>query len=74
MESWLHDSGTELYSAYNKGKSLDAEIFIRTFRHMTAVSKKVYFDKLDNIVDKCNNIYQIRIKIKPVNLELQPWS
>ena len=49
-----------MYSAYNEGKSVAAERFIRTlknktFKHMTVVSKNVYFDVLDNIVDKYNN-------------------
>ena len=47
-------------STYNEAKSLVAEIFIRTlkikvFKHMTAVSKNVYFDVLDDIVNKYNN-------------------
>ena len=51
----------EMYSAYNEGKSVIAERFIRTlknkiFKHMAAVSRNVYFDVLDIIVDKYNNI------------------
>ena len=46
-----------MYSTYNEGKSVVAERFIRTlknkiFKHMTAVSKNVYFDVLDDIVNK----------------------
>ena len=49
-----------MYSAYNEGKSVVAERFIRTlknkiFKHMTAVSKNVYFDVLDDIIDIYNN-------------------
>ena len=38
-----------MYSTYNEGKSVAGERFIRTlkskiFKHMTAVSKNVYFD------------------------------
>ena len=48
-----------MYSAYNEGKSV-AERFIRMlknkiFKHITAVSKNVYFDVLDDIVNKYNN-------------------
>ena len=32
---------------------------------MTAVSKNVYTDKLEQIVDKCNKIYHGTIKMKP---------
>ena len=41
-----------MHSTYNEGKSVVAESFIRTSKnkickHMTAISKKVYFDVLD---------------------------
>ena len=44
----------EIYSTQNEGKSAVAERFIRTlknkiYKHMTAVSKNVYIDKLYNI-------------------------
>ena len=35
---------------------------------MTAISENVYIDKLDEIVNKCNNIYHITIKMKPNNI------
>ena len=46
-----------MYSTYNEGKSVFAKRFIRTlknkiFKHMTAISRHVYFDVLDDIVDK----------------------
>ena len=48
-----------MYSTYNEGKSVVAERFIalknKIFKHMTAISKNVYFDALDNIVNKYNN-------------------
>ena len=33
---------------------------------MASLSKNVYFDKLDDIVNKYNNTYQKTIKMKPV--------
>ena len=33
------------------------------------MSKNVYIDKLDDIVDKYNHIYQRTIKMKPVHVE-----
>ena len=36
---------------------------------MTAVSKNVYIDKLDEIVDKYNNKYQRTIKMKPADVK-----
>ena len=46
-----------MYSTYNKGESVVAERFIRTLKnkilkHMTAISKNVYFEVLDDIVNK----------------------
>ena len=36
---------------------------------MTSIPKNVSIDKLVDIVDKCNNAYHIRIKMKPVNVK-----
>ena len=57
-----------MYSTHNEGIFFVAEKFIRTlknkiYKHITAVSKNVYFDKLDDIV---NNKYHITIKMKPI--------
>ena len=53
----LRINDIEMYSIYNKGKSAVAESVIRTlknkiFKRMTAVSKNVYFDVLDDILMK----------------------
>ena len=55
-----------MYATYNKGKSVVAERFIRTlknetYKHMTAVSKNVYFDVLNYVIDKYNKIYHTTI-------------
>ena len=57
-----------MYSTYNEGKSVVAERLIRTlknkiFKHITAVSKKVYFDVLNDIVDKYNNTFHKTIEM-----------
>ena len=62
-----------MYSTYNEGKSAVAERFIRTlknriFKHMTAISKNVYFDMLDDIVNKYNNAVHRTIKMKPIDV------
>ena len=46
-----------MYSTYNEGKSVVAERFIRTlknkiFKDMIAFSNNIYFNALDNIVNK----------------------
>ena len=56
----LKDNETEMYSTNNEGKSVVAKRLIRTlknktYKDMTAVSKNVYIDKLDDIVNKYNN-------------------
>ena len=63
-----------MYSTYNEGKSVVAERFIRTlknkiYKHMTAISKNVYFDVLDDIDDGYNNTYHKTIKMKPIDVE-----
>ena len=62
-----------MYSTYNQVKSVVAERCIRTlknkiFKHMTAISKNVYFDVLDDIVDKYNNTVHRTIKMKPIDI------
>ena len=68
FKDFLKISNIEMYSIYNEGKSVVAERFVRTlknqiFKHMTAVSKNVYFDVLENIVDKYNNTVHRTMKI-----------
>ena len=63
-----------MYSTNNKGKSVVAERFIRTiknknYKYMTSISKNVYIDKLDDIVQKYNNTYHTSIKMKPVDVK-----
>ena len=54
-----------MYSTYNEGKSVVAERFIN---HMTAISKNIYFDVLDDIVNKYNNTVHRTIKMKPIEV------
>ena len=35
---------------------------------MTAISKNVFFDVLDDIIDKCNNTAHRSIKMKPIEI------
>ena len=63
-----------MYSIHNEGKSVVAEIFIRTlktkiYKYMTSVSKNVYINKLDDVVDEYNNTYDRTIKMKPFDLK-----
>ena len=40
---------------------------------MTSVSKNVYIDKLDDIVNEYNNTYHRTIKTKSVDVKLSPY-
>ena len=62
-----------MYSAYNEGKSVIDEKFIRTlknklYKHMTANGKKVYYDVLDDVVNEYNNTKHSTIKMKPIDV------
>ena len=57
MKSWLTDNHIEIHSTQNKEKSVVAERFIRTlkksiYKYMIEVSKNMYIDKLDDVVNK----------------------
>ena len=63
-----------MYSTHNEGKSVVAERFLRTlknkiYKYMTSISKIVYIDKLDDIVNECNNTYHRIIKMKPIDVK-----
>ena len=78
MKSWLEENDIEMYSTYNEGKFVIAERLIRIlknkiYKYMTSVSKNVYTDKLDDIVNKYNNAYHSTIKMKPVDVKSNTW-
>ena len=61
MNLWLNDN------------CIVIERFIKTLKnkidkHMAPVSKNVYMAKLNKIVDKCNNTYHRKIKIKTADI------
>ena len=73
FEKCLSDNDINMYSTYNEGKSVVAERFIRTlknklYKHMTATGKNVYYDVLDDVVNKYNNTKHSTIKIKPIDV------
>ena len=50
----------KMYSTHEERKSVVSERFIRTLKNkiykwMTSMSKKVYIDKLDDIINQYNN-------------------
>ena len=67
FKKWLKGNNIEMYSTHNEGKSVVTERFIRAlknkiYKHMTAISKNVYFDVLNDIVNEYNKTYHITIK------------
>ena len=73
FKKWLSDNDIIMYSTYNEGKLVAAERFIRTlknklYNHMTTTSKNVYYDVLDDLVNKYNNNKHSTIKIKPIDV------
>ena len=70
----MKDNDIEMYSTHNEKKSVVAERFIRTlktkiYKQMTSISKNVYIDKSDDIVNEYNNRYHRLIKMKSVDVK-----
>ena len=63
-----------MYWIHNEEKSVAAERFIRTlknkiFKYVASISKNMYIDKLDYIVNEYNNTYHRTSRMKPVNVK-----
>ena len=68
-----------MYSTYNEGKSVVAERYIKTlknkiFKHMTAVSRNVFFYVLNDTVNKHNNTVQWTIKMKQIDVKSDSYA
>ena len=75
FRKWLKDNNIKMYSAHNEGNLSVAESFIRTlknkiYKHMTAVSKNIYIDRLVDIPNECNNAYHKTIQMKPIGVNV----
>ena len=73
LKRFLKINGIEIYPTYN------AERFIRIlknkiFKHMTAISKSVYLNVLDDIVNKYNNADHKTIKTKPIDVTSDSYA
>ena len=63
-----------MYPTHNEEKSVEVETFIRTlknkiYKYITSISKNVYIDKLDDIVNEYNHTYHRTIKMKPIDVK-----
>ena len=67
IKSWLQKNATEMYWTNNEEISVVPDRFIRTlknkiYKYTTSVSKNVYIDKINDIVNKYNNTYHRPLK------------
>ena len=67
-----------MYSRQNQGKFVLTETLIRTlknkiYKYMTSISKGVYIDKLDDIVNKYSNTYHSTIEMKPADIKVSTY-
>ena len=79
FKDFLKINNIEMYSTYNEQKSVVAERFIRTlkkkiFKHMLSISKNIYFDVLDDIVNKYNDTVLRTIKMKPIDVTSDSYA
>ena len=63
-----------MYSTHNEGKPVVAERFIRTlkrkiYKFVTSITKNVYINKLDDIVNEYSNTYHTTNKMKPIDVK-----
>ena len=73
---WI-DKGSEFYNRSMKSwleKNDIEQQYVRTtknkiYRHMTSISKNVYIDKLDDIVNEYNNTKHRTAKVKPIDVK-----
>ena len=75
MKSWLQDNDIE---THNEGKSVVLERFIRTlknqiYEYMTSISKNLYIDKLDDIVNEYNNAFNSTINVQLIKVKHIYW-
>ena len=73
FKEFLKMINIEMYSTYSEGKSVVTERFIKTlknkiFKHMTAISKNIYFNVMDEIINKHNNTVYRTMKMKPIDV------
>ena len=74
FKKWLKENHIEKKENFSV-----AERFIRTsknktYKHMRVVSKSIYFDNLNFIVDKYDNTYHQTIKVKPMDLKPNSYA
>ena len=79
FKDFLKINNIEMHSTYNEEKSVIAERFVRIlknniFKYLTAISKNVYFDVLDDSVNKYNITVHRTIKMKPIDIKSDSYA
>ena len=79
LKRFLKNNNIEMCSTYNEGKSATDERFIRhlknkIYKSMTAISKNIYFDVLDDIVNKYNKTVDRTITMKPIDVTFDSYA
>ena len=79
FKDFLKITSTEMYSTFNEGKSVVTERFIESvknkiLKHVTAISRNIYFDALEDIVNKYNNTIYRTIKMKPIDVTSDSYA
>ena len=74
----MQDNDIEMYSVHNEEKYVADERFIRTlkkkaYNYMTSISKRLFIDKLANVVNKNNNICHSTSKMKPADIKWKTY-
>ena len=75
----MKTNNIEMCSTYNEGKSVVAERFIRTlknkiFKHITAISKNVFFDMFGDVDKKYNNTVHRTTKMKQIDVTSDSYA
>ena len=78
MKTWLRDNDIKMYPTHNEGDSVVVERFITTlknkiYKYMTSISKTMYIDILDDIVNEYNNTYHRTIKQELFDVNLNTY-
>ena len=68
-----------MYPMYNAGHSVVCQRFIRTlqkklYKCMISISKKLYINKFDEIVNKYNNAYHKTVKMKLIDVKSSKYN
>ena len=74
FKMFLKINSIEMYWTYNEGTSVIRPLKNKIFKHMTAAWEDVYFDVLDDIVNKYNDTVHRTIEMKPIDVTSDSYA